>query len=139
MRSWIAQSKEKYAMTVSDHNIQAREVWREGVETQMRVSALMGSHQLCIFEQWCKPGHGAPIHFHAVEEVLEVIDGVAEIQFGEKTVIATANHSVLISAGVKHGFRNIADRVLRVRATIAAPIFEASYEDKREQARRWVP
>ena len=53
------------------HNNQPLERWREGVMTRMRTSALLGGRQLCIFDQLCDPGFGAPIHGHAVEEVLE--------------------------------------------------------------------
>ena len=65
-------------MDVLIHNDQPLERWREGVMTRMRVSALLGGRQLCIFDQFCDPGLGAPIHSHAVEEVLEVIEGTAD-------------------------------------------------------------
>jgi mannose-6-phosphate isomerase-like protein (cupin superfamily) len=126
-------------MNVLDHNNQPQEKWRDGVMTRMRVSALLGGHQLCIFDQFCDYGLGAPIHIHAVEEVLEVIDGRAEISLGNESAILTANQSIVIPAGMKHGFRNLEKTVLHVRATLASPIFEASYENSNEISRRWVP
>ena len=66
-------------MHIVDHEGQSREEWRAGVMTRMRVSAVAGAAQLCIFEQWCDPGCGAPTHLHAVEEVLTVLEGQAEI------------------------------------------------------------
>lgn len=39
-------------MRVVNHEGQSREQWRPGVTTRMRVSALTGSAQLCVFEQW---------------------------------------------------------------------------------------
>jgi mannose-6-phosphate isomerase-like protein (cupin superfamily) len=126
-------------MKVFDHNAEPEEKWRDGVMTQMRLSILVGGRQLCIFEQFCNEGLGAPFHIHAVEEVLEVIDGRAEIFLGNESAIVTKNQSVLIPAGIKHGFRNLDKTVLHVRATLAAPIFEASYEDRVEISRRWNP
>jgi mannose-6-phosphate isomerase-like protein (cupin superfamily) len=126
-------------MNVLDHNSHEIEKWREGVRTQMRMSILLGGRQLCIFEQFCDYGLGAPIYIHAVEEVLEVIDGRAEIFLGDQRAIVTANQSVLIPAGIKHGFRNLDHKILHVRATLASPIFEASYENKSEISRRWAP
>ena len=114
-------------MLALDHNMQALEQWRDGVLTRMRVSSLGGSRQLCIFEQFCDPGCGAPPHFHPVEEVLEVLEGAAEIQVGEETAIVTPNQSVVIPAGVTHAFLNLETSVLRIRATLAAPTFEATY------------
>ncbi|KZL02987.1 MULTISPECIES: cupin domain-containing protein [unclassified Pseudovibrio] len=126
-------------MTLIDHNAQELEEWRGGVVTRMRVSAVNGAHQLCIFDQWCEPGSGAPLHLHAVEELLEVIDGTAEITCGDERYVATGNQSVLIPAGRLHGFCNVGEGTLHVRATLAAPIFEASYENSTEVSRRWVP
>lgn len=126
-------------MDVIDHATQDLEVWREGVKTQMRTSALTKTHQLCLFEQFCDPGLGAPIHIHAVEEVLEVIEGQAEIVLGDESRVVTNNQSVVIPAGMRHGFKNVGDGILRVRATLAAAIFEASYDDRRELSRRYSP
>lgn len=125
-------------MAMFDHNTQPLEEWRPGVMTRMRVGSPNGAYQLCIFDQWCDPGMGAPLHLHAVEEVLEVMEGEAEIWCGEETYFATANQSVLVPAGAKHGFRNTGTGKLHVRATLSAPIFEASYDNRDELSRRWV-
>ena len=65
-------------MQVVDHNMQATEEWRAGVVTRMRVSAVTGAVALCIFEQWCAPGTGAPTQTHPVEEVLTILNGQAD-------------------------------------------------------------
>jgi mannose-6-phosphate isomerase-like protein (cupin superfamily) len=126
-------------MQITDYARQEREQWRPGVLTRMRVSALTGSAQLCVFEQWCDPGCGAPTHLHAVEEVLTVLAGCAEIWVGEERATVTAGQSVIIPAGHRHGFRNNGKAVLHVEATLAAPMFEAAFEDLRETGRRWLP
>lgn len=126
-------------MSLIDHETQPHEQWRQGVMTLMRVSALVRSAQLCIFEQFCDPGLGAPIHLHAVEEVLEVMDGEAEVILRSENLTLRANQSIVIPAGARHGFRNIGRGILKVRATLASPIFEASYDDRAEQSRRWIP
>jgi len=125
-------------MDILDHNTQPLEKWREGVMTRMRMSILAGGRQLCIFDQFCETGSGASPHLHAVEEVLEVMEGTAEVQLGQEKAVLTANQSVLIPAGINHGFRNPDQTILHVRATLAAPIFEAAY-DKNELSRRWAP
>jgi mannose-6-phosphate isomerase-like protein (cupin superfamily) len=105
-------------MDVLIHNDQQLERWREGVMTRMRMSALLGGRQLCIFDQFCDPGLGAPIHSHAVEEVLEVIEGTAEIWLGKESAIVKPNQSVLVPAGARHGFRNLENTTLHVRAKL---------------------
>lgn len=126
-------------MNVIDHDTQPKDEWRKGVLTRMRVSSLTGSMQLCIFDQYCDPGLGAPTHLHAVEEVLSVIAGTAEIWIGNERSTVKAGQSVVIPAGRKHGFKNTGTDTLHVQATLAASIFEASYEDRHELSRRWVP
>ena len=126
-------------MRIIDHEGQQSEEWRAGVRTRMHVSAVTGSVQLCMFQQWCEPGKGAPTHLHAVEEVLTVLDGQAEMWIGDERAMLTAGQSMIVPAGRKHGFRNTGDGILHVQATLAAPIFEASFDDTSEVSRRWVP
>ena len=126
-------------MRIVDLNAEPREEWRKGVLTRMRVSAANGGTQLCLFEQWCEPGHGAPTHLHAVEEVLHVLDGQAEVWVGDSRVTLTAGQLVVVPAGHKHGFSNTGATTLHITSTLAAPVFEAAYDDKRETPRRWLP
>jgi len=127
------------AMRILDHERQPSEEWRAGVTTRMRVSAVTGAAQLCVFEQWCEPGRGAPTHVHAVEEVLTVLEGQAEIWIEDERAAVAAGQSVVVPAGRRHGFRNIGSATLHVQATLAAPIFEASFDDQKEISRRWLP
>lgn len=126
-------------MPIIDQATQPLEEWRPGVRTVMLVSAETGAAQLCIFEQFCDPGLGAPTHLHAVEEVLSVVAGQADVWIGGETHALTAGQCIVVPAGRLHGFRNTGEGELHVRATLAAPIFEASYEDRNEITRRWLP
>lgn len=83
-------------MNLIKHDQQAREDWRPGVSTRMRVSAMNGATALTIFEQWCEPGLGAPLHWHPVEEVLSVLSGNVEIVIDGEMFRATAGYSALI-------------------------------------------
>ena len=126
-------------MRIVDLNAEPREEWRKGVLTRMRVSAKNGGTQLCLFEQWCEPGHGAPTHLHAVEEVLCVREGTADVWIDDEHVMLTNGQLVIVPAGRKHGFANAGKTVLHIESTLAAPVFEAAYDDKRETPRRWLP
>ena len=126
-------------MNFINHDEQSREDWRKGVSTRMRISALTGATALTIFEQWCEPGLGAPTHWHPVEEVLTVLSGNAEIWIDGKQFRATAGHSALVPAKSRHGFRNTGDSELHMLAILAAPAFEAHYDDRSEVSRRWWP
>lgn len=126
-------------MTTIDHEHQPLEEWRPGVMTRMQVSALNGAAELCVFEQFCAPGKGAPTHRHDVEEVLTVLAGLAEVWLGEAHLTLAAGQSLIVPKGISHGFRNAGAETLHVQAILAAPIFEAAFDDRREVSRRWVP
>jgi mannose-6-phosphate isomerase-like protein (cupin superfamily) len=126
-------------MHVVDTNRHQREEWRPGVITRMKASAANGATQLCMFEQWCEPGLGAPTHLHAVEEVLYVLDGSADVWIEDKHATLTSGQLIIVPAGRKHGFANKGTTTLHIQSTLAAPVFEAAYVDKRETRRRWLP
>ena len=105
----------------------------------MKAFAANSATQLCLFEQWCDPGHGAPNHLHAVEEILCVREGQADVWIDDQHVTLTNGQLVIVPAGRKHGFSNIGKTVLHIESTLAAPVFEAAYDDKRETPRRWLP
>lgn len=115
------------------------EIWRDGVSTRMFVSAATGAAQLTVFEQWCDPGCGAPDHVHAVEEVLRVLNGVAEIWVGNERRTVAPGESVIIPAGVRHGFKNTGTDPLHTLAILAEPIFEVHYTESGRSDRRWGP
>jgi len=114
------------------------EQWRPGTETRMRVSAMNGAAQLCIFEQWIAPGGGAPTHTHPVEEVLTVIAGEAEMWLDDLRAIVSAGQSLIVPADRSHGFRNSGNVTLHLHAVLAAPVFEAMPEGAAEMVRRWT-
>ena len=126
-------------MDIIDHAGEPLDEWRAGVMTRMLVSALAGAERLCVFEQFCEPGRGAPTHLHAVEEVLTVVEGQAEVWLdGERATLA-AGQSVVVPAGRKHGFRNSGPATLHVRAPLAATVFESWSVGEAEARRRRLP
>ena len=101
-------------MHVVDLQQQPREEWRSGVLTRMKAAAANGATQLCLFEQWCDPGHGAPTHLHAVEEVLCVREGQADVWIDDTHLALTSGQLVVVPAGRKHGFSNTGTGVLHI-------------------------
>jgi mannose-6-phosphate isomerase-like protein (cupin superfamily) len=125
-------------MQISDPDDRPLELWREGVQTRMVISAQIGAAQLCLFEQWIGPGNGAPTHWHSVEEVLTVREGEAEMWIGEERTLVRAGQSLIVPAGRLHGFRNVGAGTLHVHAVLASAIFEQSFEGASEPVRRWT-
>ena len=86
-------------MHIVDLEKQQTEEWRPGVKTRMRTSAANGAAQLCLFEQWCDPGNGAPTHLHSVEEVLHVIKGEADVWIGDTHGTLISGQLMIVPAG----------------------------------------
>src|SRR5262245_27502814 len=105
----------------------------------MLVSSITGASMLCIFEQWIMPGHGAPTHVHAVEEVLTIIEGEAEVWVGPERQVLEKEQSVIIPSGSAHGFRNTGSTRLHMRAILAEPSFNARYLESGNDVSRWNP
>ncbi len=63
----------------------------------------------------------------------------ADMWVGKAHVTLTPGQLVVVPAGRKHGFANSGQSVLRIQSTLAEPVFEAAYDDKRETPRRWLP
>jgi quercetin dioxygenase-like cupin family protein len=96
----------------------------------------MAPAQLCIFEQWVAPGHGAPTHTYPVEEVLTVREGEPRCGSTSSAIVA-AGQSLIALAGRKHGFRNSGTTTLHIHAVLASPMFEATTYGAAEAVRRW--
>ena len=125
-------------MAAIQHDRQTTEEWRSGVVTRMRVSALTGATDLCIFEQWCAPGTGAPPHRHPVEEVLTVLSGQMEVLLEGERVNLCANESVLVPPEAVHSFTNTGENELHVLAVLASAFFEAVPVSTGVPVKRWL-
>jgi mannose-6-phosphate isomerase-like protein (cupin superfamily) len=103
--------------------------WRPGVQTFMRAGASTGAVQLCVLDQWCEPGMGAPAHTHLeVEELIAVLEGEAEVWVEEERARVGAGASVLIPPGHRHGFTNVGEDVLHVLAVLGAAAPPIEYD-----------
>lgn len=99
------------------------------MRTRLHAAGSTGSDQLCVMEQLCVPGTGAPPHRHpGVEEVIAVLSGRARFFVGDEEADVIAGESILIPSGSRHGFTNVGDDVLRILVVFSAPIPTVEYE-----------
>lgn len=105
--------------------------WRPGVLTRLHTAGSTGAESLCVMEQLCDPGAGAPPHRHdGVEEVVLVLEGCARMRVdGEETELG-AGDSVVVPAGSWHGFTNVGSERLRTLAIFASATPPVEYEDE---------
>lgn len=116
-------------MLLARHAEQPLVEWRDGVATRMLASASSGSAELCLMEQRCRPGAGAPLHVHpAAEEVVVVLAGEAEVVVEDEQAVLRAGDAVVFPAGARHGFRNSGEEELRILASFSSAAPLAAYE-----------
>jgi mannose-6-phosphate isomerase-like protein (cupin superfamily) len=107
--------------------------WRPGVRTRLHAGDATGPESLCIIEQWSEPEKGAPTHTHfAVEEVIAVLAGVAEVWVDGTSVSLGAGDSVVLPPHSWHGFRNAGTATLHTLAVLAAASPLVCYEHERD-------
>jgi quercetin dioxygenase-like cupin family protein len=103
--------------------------WRPGVRTRLHAADASSPAAFCVIEQWCEPGTGAPKHTHfAVEEMILVLAGEAEVQLDGATAQLRAGDSILLPAHSWHGFTSVGTETLHTIAVFAMARPPVCYE-----------
>lgn len=103
--------------------------WRPGVRTRLHVAGSTGAEALCVMEQLCRPGTGAPPHRHdGVEEVIVVLEGEMRVHVAGEEAQLSSGESVVLPAGSRHGFTNVGTDSLRILAVFAAATPPVEYD-----------
>jgi mannose-6-phosphate isomerase-like protein (cupin superfamily) len=104
--------------------------WRPGVRTRLHRDEDAPPSSLCMFEQWCDPGTGAPEHTHfETEEIVAVIEGAAEFWVGAERTELGVGESVLLPPHSWHGFRNSGSTTLHLFAVLGSARPLVQYRD----------
>jgi quercetin dioxygenase-like cupin family protein len=105
--------------------------WRPGVRTRLHAGASTGAVQICVMEQWCDPGAGAPTHTHfEVEESITVLEGAAEFWVDSERSRVAAGETILLPPHSRHGFTNAGEGVLHTVAVFGAAAPPVEYEEE---------
>ncbi len=94
-----------------------------GLPIRHLVTAADGASALFVGEQWLAPGERVLPHTHPVEEVLIFLSGSGEATLDHRQVSIGAGVSLLVPAGVVHGFRCTGPDTLRLILTFPVPQF----------------
>ena len=82
----------------------------------------------CVYFE-LEPGCHVGVHTDSAEELLIVLEGVAEGLVGEESARAEAGQVVVVPASVRHDMTNVGDGVLRVLGTFASSTVVATFEE----------
>jgi quercetin dioxygenase-like cupin family protein len=87
----------------------------------IRVSAASTGGTYSVTEIVASSGDSTPLHVHAKEdEYAIVLEGVAQIVYGNQLIHAEAGTSIFLKRGIPHGWGNPTDKPIRL-LMIASP------------------
>lgn len=115
-------------MLVQRLNEQSLADWREGVSTRLAAAASTGAQALCVMEQRCAPGAGAPLHVHPnAEEAIVVLEGLVEFRVEDETAVLGVGDTIVLPRGVAHKFTNTGEGEARILAAFSSAKPVADY------------
>jgi quercetin dioxygenase-like cupin family protein len=87
----------------------------------IRIPAASTGGKYSVTEIVSIPGDRTPLHVHAKEdEYAVVLDGIAQIVYGEEVIHAEAGTSIFLKRGIPHSWGNPTDKPIRL-LMIATP------------------
>ena len=96
-------------MPIVDHN-QAPEVpWRPGYRKWDIAGREQGASSTLSINT-AEPGTGAPLHTHAMDELIVILDGTLEVQLDGVTHTVGKDHTLVIPPGCEHAFNVVGER-----------------------------
>lgn len=90
-------------------------------------SAASGNTSTAMVYFELAPGKRLPTHTDSSEEILFVLEGLAEIAVGDERARAQGGDLAVVPAMVPHGVRNIGDRVARVVGFFPSPTVMSTF------------
>lgn len=81
-----------------------------------------------VLETIADPGAGSPMHYHAEDEVFQVLSGTMTFVLAGELVSAPEGTTVVIPAGVAHCWKNRSSGPVRMLATFTPGGVEALFE-----------
>ena len=65
-----------------------------------------------------EPGGSTPLHSHPWEHEVYIVEGESKIKIGDEVRNVKEEHAVFVPSDVKHTFRNIGEKTLRMICVI---------------------
>lgn len=98
-----------------------------GLLTQYLAWKATGGTGLFVARQWLGTGQQVYRHTHAVEEVLLFLEGNGTASLGDDEVAVGPGITLIVPAGVVHGFRNEAEETLLVLVIFPGDAFAQTF------------
>jgi quercetin dioxygenase-like cupin family protein len=100
-----------------------------GLSSSFPISSAAGAASTATVVIEIEPGGELPRHTDSAEELLIVLEGVAEATVGDETGRLERHQVALVPALAPHGLRNVGDETLRVLGTFSSSTVVATFEE----------
>ena len=100
-----------------------------GLSSSFPITSSTGAASTAAVMIQIEPGGELPRHMDSAEELLIVLEGVAEASIGNETGRLEKHEVALVPAMAPHRLRNIGDETLRVLGTFSASTVLATFEE----------
>ncbi len=95
-------------MPIIDHS-QAPEVpWRPGYR-KWDITTHEHGVSTSLSLNTAEPGTGAPLHTHAIDELIVIMSGTLEVRIDGETYQVEKDHTLVIPPGAEHAFRVVGE------------------------------
>lgn len=116
-------------MSAPDVDVVRGESLRLGNGRTRRFVGIEHGAGISYFSVDYETGEGPGLHWHPYPETWVVIEGVATITMGDRTITAREGDTATVPAGVWHGFRNLGEGRLKVLCIHASPVIVQTWAD----------
>ena len=95
-------------MPIIDHDKAPEVPWRPGYRKWDITTAEHGVNTSLSLHTG-EPGTGAPLHTHAIDELIIILSGELEVRINGETHRVTKDHTVVVPPGAEHGFTVVSE------------------------------
>lgn len=95
-------------MAIIDHNQAPEVAWRPGYRKWDITTAAHGVDTSLSLHTG-EPGTGAPLHTHAIDEIIVILSGELEVRINGETHRVSKDHTLAIPHDAIHGFTVVSD------------------------------
>ncbi|MDX2853634.1 cupin domain-containing protein [Actinacidiphila glaucinigra] len=111
----IAHSKQYKSGSMHVPSAEGQVKWMAGDEYTIKVSSRQTNGSLGFIIATVPPGQGPIAHLHKHnDESFYLLEGELEFLDGENTFVASAGDFVFVPRGIRHRFKNISDRDVKM-------------------------